>query len=166
MSVQDKINKIKNKEIRIQEKAKEKAKRKEFRYNVLTQNVYSTTKLLVWFFSLNSAAWIWCSYILAFLDKTQIAESLSNTVCTIVIGQMVGYLLTKTVENIFKYNDFGIKSAIKKLTDNDGNVTEEVVSDIAETAEDIVNSSADVPVNISTSSFFEPEDIDNLNNIQ
>ena len=65
----------------------------------------STTKQLIWLFSINGILWIWCSYILAFMDKIQIAESLSSNVCTIVIGQMAMYLVTKTVENVFRYND-------------------------------------------------------------
>lgn len=70
----------------------------------------STTKSLLWFVMINGVAWIWCSYILAWFDKVQIAESLSSNVCTVVLGQIFGYLITKTVENIFKYNNFGGKS--------------------------------------------------------
>lgn len=71
---------------------------------------HSTTKSLLWFVMINGVAWIWCSYILAWFDKVQIAESLSSNVCTVVLGQIFGYLITKTVENIFKYNNFGGKS--------------------------------------------------------
>ena len=71
----------------------------------LAGNLMSTTKQLIWLFSINGILWIWCSYILAFMDKIQIAESLSSNVCTIVIGQMAMYLVTKTVENVFRYND-------------------------------------------------------------
>lgn len=65
----------------------------------------NTTKCLIWFFSLNGALWIWCSYLLAFMDKVQIAESLSANVCTIVIGQMAIFLITQTVQHVFKYNE-------------------------------------------------------------
>ena len=71
----------------------------------LAGNLMSTTKQLIWLFSINGILWIWCSYILAFMDKIQIAESLSSNVCTIVIGQRAMYLVTKTVENVFRYND-------------------------------------------------------------
>lgn len=67
----------------------------------------TTAKCLVWFFSLNSALWIWCSYVLAFMGRVDIAESLSSTVCTVCIGSLVMYIISKTVENVFKYNDFG-----------------------------------------------------------
>jgi len=56
---------------------------------------------------INSILWIWCSYLLAFLGKEQIAESLSSNVCTVILGQIITYFLTKTVENIFKNNNFG-----------------------------------------------------------
>lgn len=65
----------------------------------------TTSKQLVWMFSINGMLWIWCSYILAFLDKAVIAEQLSSNVCTVVIGQMVCYLVTSTIENSLKYND-------------------------------------------------------------
>lgn len=36
--------------------------------------------------------WITLSYVLAFMDKVQIAESLSSTVATVVIATILGYL--------------------------------------------------------------------------
>lgn len=71
----------------------------------LGKTLASTSKQLVWVYTLNGIAWIWCSYILAFMDKFQIAETLSGNVCTVVIGQIGFYLVTKTFENVFKYND-------------------------------------------------------------
>lgn len=68
------------------------------------ESLMNTTKQLIWLFSINGILWIWCSYILAFADKAQIAEALSSNVCTIVIGQMAMYIISKTVENVFKFN--------------------------------------------------------------
>jgi len=73
--------------------------------NGLAKTFSSTSKQLIWFYSINGVAWIWCSYVLAFMGRGQIAESLSSNVCTIVIGQIGFYLITKTIENVFKYND-------------------------------------------------------------
>ena len=73
--------------------------------NGLVKTFSSTSKQLIWFYSINGVAWIWCSYVLAFMGRGQIAESLSSNVCTIVIGQIGFYLITKTIENVFKYND-------------------------------------------------------------
>lgn len=74
------------------------------------RNLMSTSKKIIWILTINGILWIWCSYILAYLGKEQIAESLSSNVCTVIIGQTLAYLITKTVENIFKYNDIGGKS--------------------------------------------------------
>lgn len=73
--------------------------------NALAKTLATTSKQLVWVYAINSVLWIWCSYLLAFMNKYQIAETLSSTVCTIVIGQLAFYLVTSTIENIFKYND-------------------------------------------------------------
>lgn len=42
------------------------------------------------------------SYILAFMDKPQIAESLSSTVATVIIGTMIGYFLKALFETFFE----------------------------------------------------------------
>ena len=78
------------------------------RKNAFAKTLQSTSKQLIWLFSINGILWIWCSYALAFMDKMQIAESLSSNVCTVVLGQMGMYLITKTLENCFKYNEGGI----------------------------------------------------------
>ena len=43
---------------------------------------------LLWF----GCIWITLSYILAFFDKMQIAESLSTTVASVIIATILGYL--------------------------------------------------------------------------
>lgn len=103
----------KNKEIDMAQEILAKKKRmlrNERIRDSLAANLMSTTKQLVWLFSINGILWIWCSYVLAFMDKVQIAESLSSNVCTVVLGQLGMYLVTKTVENVFRYNNFGGKS--------------------------------------------------------
>ena len=39
----------------------------------------TTTKRIVWVCLINGIGWVWCSYALAFLGRTEIAESLSRT---------------------------------------------------------------------------------------
>lgn len=73
-------------------------------YSRQNRKMISTTKKLIWLLTINGILWIWCSYALAWFDKIQIAESLSSNVCTVIIGQTLGYLITKTVENVFRYN--------------------------------------------------------------
>lgn len=62
-----------------------------------------TSKILVWIIVLNGLAMMWCSYILAWFDRIAIAETLSSTVVQVIVGTALGYLLTKTVENVSKY---------------------------------------------------------------
>lgn len=42
------------------------------------------------------------SYILAFLGKEQIAESLSSEIATVIIGVMLGYFLKALFETFFE----------------------------------------------------------------
>lgn len=113
------------------------------RKNALAKTLQSTSKQLIWLFSINGILWIWCSYALAFMDKMQIAESLSSNVCTVVLGQMGMYLITKTLENCFKYNEGGIfgTSNQKQLdrevyvdTDGDG-VPDTPISEVSSTSD-------------------------------
>lgn len=83
----------------------EEEKDKKF-WDKLKRTMATTSKQLVWIFSLNAIIWIYCSYVLAFMGKEQIAESLSSNVCSVIIGELCLYLVTSTVESIFKYNEF------------------------------------------------------------
>jgi len=67
-------------------------------------NQLTTSKKLVWFLIINAVVWIYCSYLLAWFGREQIAESLSSNVCTVIIGGILGYLGTSTLENVSKYN--------------------------------------------------------------
>ncbi len=51
----------------------------------------TTTKCIVWSCLINGIAWVWCSYILAFLGKTDIAEGLSKVAVTEIIGVVLVY---------------------------------------------------------------------------
>ena len=63
-----------------------------------------TTKLVIWVCLINGFAWVWCSYILAYLDKVQIAESLSQVAVTEIIGVVLAYCIKSAVENLSKNN--------------------------------------------------------------
>lgn len=70
----------------------------------------TTTKQLVWWLIVHSTVWIYATYILAFLGREDIAESLSKVIATEIIGTMMLYIVSKTVENVFKHNEFqGVK---------------------------------------------------------
>lgn len=63
-----------------------------------------TMKMVVWVCLANGFAWVWCSYILAFLDKMQIAESLSQVAVTEIIGVVLAYAIKSAIENLSKNN--------------------------------------------------------------
>lgn len=60
-------------------------------------------KKLLNFIIFNSIGMMWFSYVLAWYGKTDIAESLSNTVATSIVAVVIPYLITKTIENVSKY---------------------------------------------------------------
>lgn len=65
-----------------------------------------TMKKVVWVCLFNGFAWVWCSYILAYLDKMQIAESLSQVAVTEIIGVVLAYAIKSVVENLSKNNNW------------------------------------------------------------
>jgi hypothetical protein len=46
---------------------------------------------------------MWCSYVLALLDRVAIAESLSETIAKVIVGTVISYFASKTFENVNKY---------------------------------------------------------------
>lgn len=66
----------------------------------------TTTKQLVWWLIIHSTIWVYATYILALLGRGDVAESLSKVVVTEIIGTLMLYIISKTVENVFKHNDF------------------------------------------------------------
>lgn len=69
-----------------------------------TASRMETTKLVIWVSLINGFAWVWCSYVLAYLDKVQIAESLSQVAVTEIIGVVLAYCIKSAVENLSKNN--------------------------------------------------------------
>lgn len=69
-----------------------------------------TTKKVIWVCLINGFAWVWCSYILAYLDKVQIAESLSQVAVTEIIGVVLAYCIKSAVENLSKNNHWPDKT--------------------------------------------------------
>lgn len=95
------------KKYKMGQKAVRKEERMQTLQDALLMNMISTSKQLLWILVINGILWIWCSYVLAFMGRDQIAESLSSNVCTVIIGQIIAYYLSKTIENVFKFNDIG-----------------------------------------------------------
>ena len=73
----------------------------------------TTTKRIVWACLINGIGWVWCSYGLAYLGRTSIAESLSKVAITEIIGVVLVYCLKSLFENISKNNLWPDKAAEK-----------------------------------------------------
>lgn len=63
-----------------------------------------TMKKIIWACLINGFLWVWCSYILAWMDKVQIAESLSQVAVTEIVGVVLAYAIKSVVENLSKNN--------------------------------------------------------------
>ena len=63
----------------------------------------SFTKIAVGVILANAVAWVWCSYILAYLGRYEIAETLSETAISVILGTFITYAVKSLVENISKY---------------------------------------------------------------
>lgn len=86
---------------------KKKAKRKRNAKRKRRQQVNdarSYTKNIVTFILINAVIWVYLTYILAFMDKTAIAEQLSIVVVKVIIYTILSYMVKALVENVFKFN--------------------------------------------------------------
>lgn len=79
---------------------------KELRVELAGQGLQKpeTMKRVVWACVVNGFAWVWCSYILAALDKPQIAEGLSKVALAEIVVPVAVYALKSGVENLSKNN--------------------------------------------------------------
>lgn len=98
---------------------------------------FTTMKWVVLFSLLNGYAWVWCSYILAFMDKYTIAEQLSQVAITEIIGVVLVYALKSLVENLSKNNQWPDKPWKGQQAQKDEAATVETESGVeVEMAED------------------------------
>lgn len=112
---------------------------------------FTTMKWVVLFSLLNGYAWVWCSYILAFMDKYTIAEQLSQVAITEIIGVVLIYALKSLVENLSKNNQWPDKPWKGKQAQEDEPPAAETENGIeAEMAEDASVSALDY-INTDTS---------------
>lgn len=112
---------------------------------------FTTMKWIVLFSLLNGYAWVWCSYILAFMDKYTIAEQLSQVAITEIIGVVLVYALKSLVENLSKNNQWPDKPWRGKQAQEDEAATVETESGVeVEMAEDANVSALDY-INADTS---------------
>lgn len=81
---------------------------------------FETSKLIVWICLVNGFLWIWCSYLLAWFDKSQIAESLSQVAVTEIIGVVFAHCAKTVLENLSKNNRWPDKGNADEPDDSAG----------------------------------------------
>jgi len=64
----------------------------------------------------HGCAWVWCSYLLAYLGREQIAEQLSGKAVTEIIAVILAYAIKSLVENLSKHNNWPDRSGKKEET--------------------------------------------------
>lgn len=84
-------------------------------------NKQEFSKKIVWTLLINSIIWIYLSYILAYLGRTEIAETLSTTVVIQILGVMTIYSLKALLENISKHNIWPDKPISNECKDDENN---------------------------------------------
>ncbi len=77
-----------------------------------------TMKKVVGFCLVNGVLWVWCSYLLAYLGRVEIAEDLSKVAVTEIIAVVLFYACKSLFENLAKNNDWLNKSDIVSKTKN------------------------------------------------
>lgn len=75
-----------------------------------------TMKAAVWLCLFNGCAWVWCSYLLAYLGREQIAEQLSGKAVTEIIAVILAYAIKSLVENLSKNNNWPDKARKDETT--------------------------------------------------
>ncbi len=78
-----------------------------------------TTKRIVWVCLIMGFVWVSCSYILAWFGREQIAETLSQTAVTEIIGVFLVYGLKSLFENLSQNNRWPDKPTD---TDTEGDI--------------------------------------------
>ena len=86
-------------------------------------NIDEFSKRIVYLLMINSAIWVYLSYLLAFLGREQIAENLSEKIVIQIIGVTLIYCVKSLFENLSKHNSWPDKpdysNNINILDDND-----------------------------------------------
>lgn len=79
-----------------------------------------TSKRIVWVCLINGFAWVWCSYLLAYLGREQIAESLSQVALTEIIAVVLVYCVKSLFENLSKNNNWPDKHSVETTEEIEG----------------------------------------------
>ena len=82
----------------------------------------TTMKRVVWLCLGNGIAWVWCSYLLAYLGRAEIAESLSKVAITEIISVVLVYAVKSLFENLSKNNRWPDKGTTGETINNDRDI--------------------------------------------
>ena len=116
-------------------KAEKKLARKKRLERLLTAWGETYTKRITTFIILNAIAWVWCSYILAWCGRYEIAQSLSQTALTAILGVVITNGVKSTTENVSK-NGYVGKIRRKKFSDVEETAQDTIQETIQEIKED------------------------------
>ena len=86
-------------------KSKSSSKSKKINQNSVEEakkRFITYSKAILAFVIINSELQIWASYLLAYLGRESIAESLSEQVVIVVIGSLIPYFAKSLIENLSK----------------------------------------------------------------
>lgn len=64
------------------------------------------------------------SYVLAFVGKEQIAESLSSTIATTIVGVMMGYFGKALFETFFEEREKRLRNTSEEITEEGDNLND------------------------------------------
>lgn len=78
----------------------------------------TTSKRVLYICLANGIAWVWCSYILAWFGRPEIAESLSKVAITEIIGVVLAYFAKSLFENFSKNNTWPDKHTTEESDDS------------------------------------------------
>lgn len=122
---QEKYNEIKYEKIKkkYEEKLKEKTLKKNFKDQIKSIQIDTFTKALVALITITAVIDLQLSYVLAFLDKIQIAESLSTQICTTIVGVAFVYMIRAYFDTRAEHKNADTEDALKsnimdKVRDN------------------------------------------------
>lgn len=79
----------------------------------------TTTKRIVWLCLVNGIAWVWCSYLLAYLGRSEIAQSLSQVALKEILGVVLAYCAKSLFENLSQNNKWPDRPGKTGQTDRD-----------------------------------------------
>ena len=80
----------------------------------------SYEKRLCNFITRNAVLWVWCSYILAWFGRYEIAQSLSQEAVRTILGVVIAYSVKALSENISKYGYKGKQGPETAAQQSDG----------------------------------------------